>query len=1128
MPQPAKRSPWRLLRRSLLYFCAIVFFSLTGLLLWLLDRPVEAPDWLQARIEAHIAAQAPDIAIKFGGMVMTVQTGWRPMLELRDVRFENAGGVELLSVSDLQATLAMRPLLDGLVQPRTVSMTGLFATVRRSTDGQVSVVVSANGNSGSLQAATIPELINQLDDLFLIPELAALSSVDVNSVTLRYEDGRARRAWTVDGARLRVQRDQTDLTVSADLALLSGGADVATMAGNFTSPLGAAEAEFGVTVTDVDARDVAAFTPAFGWLDALRAPISGSLRGGVAADGTLTPLNATLQISEGVLQPTGDTRPMPFQSARTYFSFDPSSNQLVFDELSLVSAWGTGRAVGRATLTGIETGRLEQLVGQVQVSAMQVNPPNVYDAPLDLEGAEVDFRLIPHPFQFDLGQMRIVDQGRSLRLEGALKAAPGGWDLALDGRMEGLTPKRLMELWPPRAVPKTRQWLVENLLGGNLKDIDFALRTVPGSKPNSYLSFAFDEASIRYMKHLPPITHGRGVASILRDRFALNLDSGVVETPQTGQVDVSGSSFVIPDVKVKGGVPAEVHIRTSSKATALMAVLDREPLNILSNAGLPIDVVDAVADAQATIKLPLRADLKPQDVLFDVSGDLRELSSTTLVKDTDIRSANLKLVARNIGDDPRVEISGPGTFDGVPFDVVWRQALGAQAAGGSTVSGRMELSADSTKALNIDLPPGTISGTGSGQIDIALPKDGVPQFDLSSNLSGVGLSIPALAVSKARAGTGTLRVSGSLGERPRVDRLELNVAGLSAAGRVDLRADGGLDEARFSRVKVGNWLDAPVSLVGRGAGAAPSVVVRGGQLDMRQAAFGASSGGGSAGGSGGETGPLSLTLDRLQLTDTIALTDMRGDFNLRRGLQGKFSGKVNGQAAVTGEVLPQSGRSAFRIKSSNAGSVFAAAGLLKQARGGDMTLLMNPVGTAGAFNGALTITNTRVKDAPAIAALFNALSVVGLLEQMGGQGLHFSNVEAAFRLTPQRVTLTQASAVGPSIGLSMDGTYDVNTSRMDMQGVFSPIYLINGIGSLLTRKGEGLIGFNFRLTGPASGPRVQVNPLSALTPSIFREIFRRPAPKVQVEPGEEPGATPRVLQTPKRSNRPVAQSGGDR
>jgi len=60
----------------------------------------------------------------------------------------------------------------------------------------------------------------------------------------------------------------------------------------------------------------------------------------------------------------------------------------------------------------------------------------------------------------------------------------------------------------------------------------------------------------------------------------------------------------------------------------------------------------------------------------------------------------------------------------------------------------------------------------------------------------------------------------------------------------------------------------------------------------------------------------------------------------------------------------------------------------------------------------------------------------------------------------------------------------------------SPFYLVNQIGSVLTRRGEGLIGFNFNIRGTTDNPSVSVNPLSALTPGMFREIFRRAPPQV--------------------------------
>ena len=64
-----------------------------------------------------------------------------------------------------------------------------------------------------------------------------------------------------------------------------------------------------------------------------------------------------------------------------------------------------------------------------------------------------------------------------------------------------------------------------------------------------------------------------------------------------------------------------------------------------------------------------------------------------------------------------------------------------------------------------------------------------------------------------------------------------------------------------------------------------------------------------------------------------------------------------------------------------------------------------------------------------------------------------------------------------------------------MRGVISPVYIINSIGAGLTRKGEGLLGFNYSLRGTTEDPKVSVNPLSALMPGGLREIFRPQAPR---------------------------------
>ncbi|MBC7143765.1 MAG: hypothetical protein H5U18_16655, partial [Rhodobacteraceae bacterium] len=68
--------------------------------------------------------------------------------------------------------------------------------------------------------------------------------------------------------------------------------------------------------------------------------------------------------------------------------------------------------------------------------------------------------------------------------------------------------------------------------------------------------------------------------------------------------------------------------------------------------------------------------------------------------------------------------------------------------------------------------------------------------------------------------------------------------------------------------------------------------------------------------------------------------------------------------------------------------------------------------------------------------------------------------------------------------------------QIDLQGTISPVYLLNGIGQIFSKSREGLFGFNYRLAGAAANPKVTVNPLSILTPGMFREIFRAAPPKL--------------------------------
>ena len=1085
VPKPVRRHG----RRFGMWVLTSVIMLATGAgiaLLVLVGRPIEAPRWLRDMVLERVAVSAPDLHVDFGAMSLVLETGLLPRVILQDVTIGEAVGRPLITLSDLRATFALKPLIQGQLKPKGVWLSGAYFLLRRNADGGFNLAIGDVATPVQ-HAKNLAELVENLDQMLIEPLLTSLSVVEADALTLRYEDLRAGRAWTVDGGRISLGRRGDNVQLRGDFTLLGGRDFASTLELTYDSKIGSQAASFGAAFQDMPAGDIARQAPALAWLEALRAPISGALRGGINARGELTPLSATLQIGAGVLQPRPETRPVPFSSARSYFTYAPQTGKFNFSELSVESKWVSARAEGQAQLQGLDQGWPSGSLGQFTLSEIRANPLDLYPQPVQLEAATIDLKLLFDPFHVKLGELTLHDQGQVLIARGDLNARPEGWDVSVSGKLAEMAPDRLMQLWPESLASITRAWVAKNVLTGEMSNIQVGLRAEPAHAPDIFLGFDFDAVDLIFMKSMPPVKGASGRASLMGNRFVVVADTGRVQADQGGAVDIAGLAFEVPNTKIKPA-PAKVHLKSTSTITAALSLLDREPLRYMQKARQPITIADGRAEVSGLIDLVLMKKLPVDKIKFDIAGDLTAVRSDKVVPGRVLSAAALRVSVSNA----QLVINGPGRIGQVPFEGEFRTALGG-GSNKSAVRGWVELSERFTDEFRISLPPGSITGKTRAVVAIDLERNKKPSFTMSSRLEGVALRLAPLGWSMSQGATGSLSVSGQLDSPPRIDNLSLDAPGLKAQGSISLAANGQLERARFGRVQAGTWMDAPVELIGRGAGVVPAVRVTGGTIDMRKTDVGA--GGDSAGSSGG--GPISLALDKLIVSEGISLTNFKGEFKNTRGMEGTFSGRVNGDAPITGQVVPQKGRSAFRILSKNAGEVLRATGLLKQARGGELSLTLLPSGQAGSYNGTLKVLNTRLQDAPAMAALLSAMSVIGLLEQLGGSGIHFAEVDGSFRLTPNQVIVTKSSAIGASLGISMDGVYTLGTGAMDMQGVVSPVFMLNGIGSFLTRKGEGLLGFNYKLRGTASDPRVQVNPLSIFTPGMFREIFRRRPPKVK-------------------------------
>ncbi len=1088
--RPARRyrppMPWpRRLVRALVragLIMAVFLALMLGAATLLGGRPVALPVWAVAEAESRLnAALGGQGQVSLGGAEVVVTARHTAILRLSEMRLQPAGGGSVL-LPEVEARFGLASLMRGQPVPSSVLVSGAQVALRRNADGRIELDLGGNAAAPDSLAA----LLRRIDAVVSLPALARLDRIEAVALTLTLDDRRAGRVWTVGDGRLALVRTEAESVLDLGFGLQGGAGLPATAQMRFAVAHGGQGARVSARVDAVAAADLAAQSPLLSWLGVLEAPISGDLRTELAPDGSVQALDGSLTIGQGALRPVPGIRPVPLNSAEIVFGWDAARGRITASRLAVDSPALRLSASAHADLTGMEDGAPDAFVSQLRFEQVLVNPEGVFAEPVRFSQGAMDLRLRLDPFSVDLGQLTLIEEGRRLAARGGVSAGADGWTVALDLDLDAIRHDRLLALWPVGLVPNTRAWLEANVQQGLLFGVKAGLRLRPGQEPRLSLGYEFSDADVRFMPTLPPIQRGRGYASIEGQVYTIVVEDGRVTPPLGGDVRVARSVFRVPDI-AKVPADAEITLHTDSTLTAALSLLDQPPFGFLGKAGMAPDLGEGRARLVTDLRLPLVKALQLADVGFTVTGTLEDVRSDRLVPGRLMVADRLDLRA----DPSGIRIAGPGRLGQAAFDAAWVLPLARGQGGGSRVAGTLTLDEGFAAEFLPALGRNVLSGQGPAAFEVDLPPGAAPRLTLQSDLAGVGVRIADLGWTKARDARGRLEVAGTLAAPLRLDRVLLHGPGLVAEGRLALTGDGGLDRLSLSRLQLGGWLEAQAEVEGRGKARAPTVRLTGGSADLRRMPDG---GGGAAGGLAGGGPPVAVALDRVQITGGLALTGVTAELRPgRQGIEGTFSGRLNGTAAVTGRMEPGPRGTAFRVQAPDGGAALAAAGLFSKASGGVLDLALAPTGARGHYDGTIDMTGFRVRDMPALAELLNAVSIVGLIDQLATSGLVFAEAKGRFRLTPDAMELTAGRAVGASFGVSLEGVYHSTDDRLDLRGVLSPFYLINGIGAVLTRPGEGLVGFTYRVQGSAASPRVSVNPLSMLAPGFFREMFRRPA-----------------------------------
>jgi uncharacterized protein DUF3971/AsmA-like protein len=1100
LTQISKPRKFRLIEKALAVFAGLVL-SFALLVVFLSATGARAPDWARTRFVEQLNAAYSQGAISISSIRLAPIGGdLGPTIVLQNVELRDKDGNLRASLPLVNAKFDAAEIIAGKIRPVTVVANNAELHIARDIDGRFNLSVgeggkpqvsAANGDEADL---TANDMMAQIEGFLDIPALSRLERIEARDTKVLIDDDMTRRSWEIRQGVVVFENTSTELSATVRFNLAGGvkkeGEENAWASFGWRKKKGADVSEFSTKFSDVRAEDVADQFVAFDWLRVLDAPISGSMALDMRSDGTFGEMHGVLDVGGGVIRETEQSRPVRFTAAKTYLSYDQNEEKFTFDEITINTAVAQIVANGHIYLSDRIDRTVGAVIAQLQFTKVRLSPEGIFDKPVEIELGALDMRVQLDPLVVDIGQLVLVDGDMRVVAKGKIEALEAGWKPSIELDINDLAVTRMLDFWPLVYKPQSRDWMVKNINAASLYNVKGVLRGEAGQKPVLNLGFDLKDASVRFLKTLPPIENATGYGVLGDGKLNIVVQQGLVNAPDGGQINVAGTVFQILNTRIKKS-PAELRLKTQSTIPSLLSLLDMKPFEFMSKAGLDTDLAQGTITTNGLLKFPLVKKVTFDLVDVSVEGKVNNASSDKLFKGKTISAETLNVAIDNEG----LTIAGQAQLGKLPVSGVWYQKFGPDGKGKSQLEGQIEVSQRFLDEFNVKLPKGAVQGKGIGHIVVDLVRDSPAEFKLVSDLNRVRLAIDALGWRKAKNVKGRLEVRGRTGSPAFISLVSLKTKGLVAKGSIKLKPDGKLELARIDAFKLENWMDVRVDIRSDANGNA-AYTLTDGMVDFRKSRFGSS-------GSDGTETSVTAKLDRLILSSGIALTSVEGKLSVRNGVTGSFSGRVNGEARIVGTLAPFNGGTGVRFTSTDAGAVFRSAGLFSSASGGRMDMILVPSGNRGIYNGTLNATKIRVRNASALAELLSALSVVGLLEQLSGEGIPFSDVEAKFRLTPTGVELQEGSAVGASLGLTMDGNYDSANSNMDMRGVITPIYLLNGIleqtkifgGLFGKKKGEGLLGFNYTLKGRTDAPNVGVNPLSILAPGILRDVFRAPKAK---------------------------------
>ncbi|MBN9061243.1 MAG: hypothetical protein BGP06_05580 [Rhizobiales bacterium 65-9] len=1074
----------------------------TGFALWRFAAGELPVDMVRDRLIGVIERATGDranVALKAASIR---QTDDGPRLVLDGFALEDASGRSVVGAPRAEIAFDLWTLLVGGAAMRRVELYDV--EVRLSVDSEGRVALSSRHAAGETAATTTDwrGLLASVEAVLSGRDSSAIAGLDrfaLRNGTLSIDDQKT-------GAKLRYDDITIDLDTAGSGRRLSLAARGASRAWSVVAQPDAGSAHaFTLDLSGVPLADAGAF---------LRLPIASSGGGGALSgrisltadeDGAPQTLTAKLSSQGGrmTVAPgeryetvvTGLGLDASWDAASRMIAVSRASIATTAAELAIAGAmthhmngsWEIDLASGSGSARPIHAGGQRAVIDHISGRAAWLADGAVNVPSWSIGGKDYEIR----------GEARIAAPADGGAVSATLSASP----------MDLLT---VLALWPAGVAEDARIYMARTALAGRLDrlavrlDLDAATRAAfieNRQPPREVLSVQASVSRARYapLDDLPPLDVDAAEARIDGRDLIVTAPAASLETPAKTRVALS--DVVFKSDYTNGAGPSRVDFHIKGSAESAFDLLETPLLKKVAGVDDEIDVTKGAADIRVDLAFPINVPIDVSDVVATINGSFTGMA----VEGAALGDPITDIRAGFSFERGAFSMKGDGRMTGAPTSIDIRR--GAKGEGDATLSIMMDDAARARRGL-----PSAPSLAGPTPVKIVRAfgqaKSSATRVDIDLARAAINGAVPGWVKPAGKPG----RISFAYAKAAKSSDFELQdfsaeSAGFMLKGIVTLGPNNALKSARFTQARMSQGDEARIDW--ERAGSTVKVVVRGANIDARpfiKAIYEPSKE------SSAETSETDLDLKSAIFTGhngeaatNVEIRVVKRGSDLRQfTMSGRF-----GKADLRGLLARRpGGPPRMLIESADAGAFLRFIDLYRRMVGGHLTI---DVGVDEARqDGQLVVKDFILRNEPALRQVSppatapvnaqstdtSALSRAPTRAAARGD-VEFEKVRVDFVRSAGRLDIKDGVMWGPVLGVQFEGIVDGPRDRIEVTGSYVPAYALNNafaqlpVVGLILGGGQygGLFGVNFKVTGAFSQPSVVINPLSALTPGVFRRFL---------------------------------------